>query len=312
MEMNILERSKELSNFTGCSVEEALRYLKSMIVSGNQKKYNDDNIDYNYSDYIKENRVVNSFIDYFIETKGKINFKELGEDIPMDLSRADESKLKILRETFHNIEDRKLKINLLKTFNDLSLFKKEDSKEYNDYVKEYHELGTILNVVRWNNPKKFNNYLLHYRFFGENKSYAKLTGLINTKNHTQLYKQMKTEVSCWYSFVFDNFPELLLEFKMSSMVRRVPYDYSKRSITKTEILAMYLEEGTLFELIKYKKKYYDSIKKKHPIMEGKTIYKANQYNYGSNKEEIDNFLEETFGLDRLNKLVKKDIINNEI
>ena len=316
MKKNILELCKEMSNIIDCSVEEALNYMSTIIRNANYKKIEDSNIDFTYDDLNKENRVINSFVDYFIEIKGNINIKELSDDILKNLNTADADKLKEMVKVFHNIEDIKFKISLLKNFNDLSLFKKDSDIDYINHVKT-KIIKPDQEPLYWKDSMRFYNYIAYWKFLGENKTYKHLIGsdTNHSDNQKEIVKKRRIEILNAYEFIFENIPYLLPEFKLSSILLNanvVPYVYKVNKIHRFELVAMCLEEGTLFELIKYKKKYYDSIKKNYPVAEGKTIYKANIYNQGDNKEEIDNFLEETFGLNKLTTLIKKDNINKEI
>ena len=168
MEKNFLDLAKEISNATGGSVENALNHLHSMTENSNYKKVFNDDEDFTYNDYLTENRAINAFIDYFIEMKGHINSKELIEEFPNQLKRADKDKLKEMRNVFHNIEDDKLKITILKNFNNLNLFKKENTKSYIDHIKEYSNtemfkketLEYVENfkreILEWNSQSEYN------------------------------------------------------------------------------------------------------------------------------------------------------------
>ena len=312
MEKNFLDLAKEINNATGGSIETALNLLHTMTDDFNFNRWisnNDSN--FNHSDYVTENRAVNAVIDYFIEMNGNINIKELIKEILDQLTRGSEDKIKEMSKVFHNIEDNKRKIFILKNFNNLNLFKQENNKSYIDLIKEYPDIDVVQkDKLEWNAQSEYNLSILNYKFLGENKTCETLLGKKTTNNFDETFKRMKVEVLCFYKYVFENFPYLLTEFKTSSIC--VTYDFYAKGITKEQLLAMYLEEGTMFELIKYKKKYYDSIGKKYPTVEGKSIYIANMHNLGDNKEEIDRFLEESFDMKKIRTLVKKATTNKEI
>ena len=292
MENNFLNLAKEISNSTEGSIEEALTLLHNMTEKATYKKY-----DFDFEKCSKEKRSIHAFIDYFIETKGLVKLDEIGENIINQLPRADETKLKAMMKVFHDIEDNKLKISILKKFNNLIIFKKEDTKDYISYLNG--NSTPIPAWLNWNYCLQYTNYIIRYKF-AKNR---------NFDCNPETLKILRNATLCYYKYVFENFPYLLTEFKLNSVIASKA---TKFGISKERLITKFLQDEVVFELIKYKKKYYDSIKKKYPVSEGKVIYVANQYNQKANKKEIDDFLEETFGIDKLRTLVKKATTNKEI